>query len=96
VATKVNLFPQIRVARTTIKLVSRSISSHRFEYLAGKRYVASDWLKSSTFFTVFKNDKKVKNSEKKYFFSVLFFTVSQLFSIFFSLFFTVFSCKKGV
>jgi hypothetical protein len=55
-ATTLNLFPQIRVARTTIKLVSRSISSHRFEYLAGKRYVASDWFKTvkkSTFFHCF-------------------------------------------
>jgi hypothetical protein len=55
-ATKLNLFPQIRVARTTIKLVARSICSRRFEYLAGKCYVATDWPKNSeksTFFSLF-------------------------------------------
>jgi hypothetical protein len=35
------------VARSTIKLVSRSICSRRFEYLAGKCYVASDWSKNT-------------------------------------------------
>jgi hypothetical protein len=79
---KIKPFPQIRVARTTIKLVSSSIFSRRFEYLAGKCYVASDWpktVKNVLFFTVFKYDKRKK---------VLFFTVSkllkkQLFPLFF-------------
>jgi hypothetical protein len=66
--TKLNLFPQIRVARTTIKLVARSICSRRFEYLAGKCYVASDWPKNSeknNFFSLFlETIKKVENSEK--------------------------------
>jgi hypothetical protein len=53
--TKLNLFPQIRVARTTINLVSRSFCFRRFEYLAGKCYVASDrskTVKKSTFYQV--------------------------------------------
>jgi hypothetical protein len=35
------------VKKTTIKLVARSICSRRFENLAGKCYVASDWPKNS-------------------------------------------------
>jgi hypothetical protein len=53
-------------------LVSRLISSHRFEYLAGKRYVASDWLKNrekKSFFSLFlKRIKKVIKGEKSTFF----------------------------